>query len=464
MRALWRCVLVATAMSGSYAPALLIDLLRPRASADDPALGLFSPFMPTVPKVAFWAVLCGWAVAAIAAAATAAVPALRPGRTPIGQLTVLGTLVMSLAVWPVHVMATNLPELLLVVPTTAAGLWFAHRSQRHHRMPGRLLLGAFAWGALPAIGLAGAMNTLYLDYAPAYLQEAGNLLYLHNRVYAGAAFHAGFVEEAAKGAGVAIALLLFRRHTAGMVSGIALGAAVGLGFNFTESIEYLSSATGSAAGFQHWMRQTVGLMAAHTAFSAVLGAGLGLASQMDRTRGRAFVVTCGFLAAAGSHAASNVVFRWYGQIGADLVGAGPAVDTVLMSPVVLILVQGPCVLMVALLLRHGLREQAEGIADVLLAEARSGTGTVTPVEVPMLIVPARRFWLRVTLLRRAGRDAYRAVVAVQRAQLTLATHQWLSSQGRVPPDPAEEHRLRVRILRRRTRQAELLSAVGVTGR
>src|SRR5262245_47792741 len=50
---------------------------------------------------------------------------------------------------------------LISLPTTAIALWAVHRMQRHRRMPARILLAGFGWGAVVATGLGLALPLLY---------------------------------------------------------------------------------------------------------------------------------------------------------------------------------------------------------------------------------------------------------------------------------------------------------------
>src|SRR5207302_1089315 len=78
------------------------------------------------------------------------------------------------------------------------------------------------------------------------------------------AFMAGILEELAKGLAVLLLFLIMRNEFDDVVDGIVYGAAVGLGFNFLESISYMTnlysvfSAEGIgwvAAGIQWYGRQ-----------------------------------------------------------------------------------------------------------------------------------------------------------------------------------------------------------------
>ncbi|WP_307680264.1 PrsW family intramembrane metalloprotease [Streptomyces sp. V4I2] len=446
-----RCVLViAGLMSAAYGVEMLIDLARPRIDDSDPAIGLFSPLVPTLPRAVLWSVVAGWAVVLLAGVTLAVQrvavkdPGLRQARTRGAQLVVLAALLLPFTLFPAWTMVDNVSALLVCVPSTGFALWAVHRMQRYRRMPAWLLLATFAWGVFVACGFGSSMNIWYMDYAPYYFGDAGNVLEIRHQVMTGAFFNAGVFEELGKGAGVAIVCVLFRRHVDGVVSGTVLGAAAGLGFNFAESVEYMGAATASPE-FQYWMRQSVGLMAAHTAFAAIFGAGLGLARQLDDARSRRIAVVCGFVAASGTHAASNVMFRWVGQVTQGL-PLDPDIDTLLLQPLVLIVFQGPVVALYVMMLRRGIREQAAGLAQALAAEAQSGNGAITDTEAPVLLSPVRRLWLRITVLRRYGFTAYRKLTALHAAQLDLATHLWHESRRQADRRAPDGPTLRLRIL------------------
>ncbi|MEV6596366.1 PrsW family glutamic-type intramembrane protease [Actinoplanes sp. NPDC051346] len=352
--------------------------------------------------------------------------------------------------------------MLICVPSTAFGLWAVHRMQRFRRIPVRLLLAVFGWGALVATGFAAPVVHLFRVTVQAILVQIEGLgitaertVEIRHEVAVATMIFAGVWEELAKAAGVAVVLLLLRRQVDGLVTGLVLGAACGLGVNFVETVAYMTADSGGAA-HQYFMRQSIGLLAAHTAFAALAGAGIGAARQL--TAGRARVITGGLVAAAGGHMASNVLFSWYGQNKQEWFDPSPLVDALVLQPVTLILLQGPFVVAYLVLLHKGLGGQAGGLGRQLAAEARAGTGTVAPVEVPMLLSPARRLWLKVVLLRRHGLAAWRNTSRLHAAQLALATARW--HLARLEADPLAEGldglRERVRSLKRR--QAAIVGA------
>jgi len=114
-----------------------------------------------------------------------------------------------------------------------------------------------------------------------------------------------------------------RRHVDSVVAGVVLGAVVGLGFNLTESVEYMGDLNG-AAGFNYWMRQSVGLFGSHVAFSAVAGAGSCRPAARDapRTSDRDRLRSARRLRRTPG---SNVLLSWFGRVHGQWFTAGETV-------------------------------------------------------------------------------------------------------------------------------------------
>jgi RsiW-degrading membrane proteinase PrsW (M82 family) len=317
-------------------------------------------------------------------------------------------------------------------------------------MPIWLVAAVTGWGAFVATGFGASMNIWVQEYGTAYFQGAGNLLQVLHQVNTATFLSAGVFEELGKGTAIALVYLLLRRYLDGVVSGIVLGAAVGLGFNLTESIEYMTAFHGASAEFQYWVRQSVGIMGAHTAFSAMIGAGFGVARQLDQARLRRIAIGCGLLGACGGHFANDVILRWFAEVGHSWFTPNPTMDVLVVQPLVLAVLQGPFVVMYLLLLRRGLRSQAGGLAAELRAEESTRLGAVTDPEIPILLNPAKRFWLRATTLRRYGLPAYRALGRLQAAQYDLATQRWHRSRHETDDSAVPEEALRQRIRHLRT--------------
>jgi RsiW-degrading membrane proteinase PrsW (M82 family) len=301
---------------------------------------------------------------------------------------------------------------------------------------------AFAWGALGAYGFASLTNDLVMRTTISalitrYFDDLQNgapgqaiLAVVTIRSIRLMAWHAGIVEELAKAVGVALLLLFGGRRVRTVVSGIVLGGIAGLGFNFSESVRYISSqytstASWDAGGFEYWMRQSVGLLGAHTAFSAVAGAGLAVAAGSADPRRRARAASAGLLAAIGSHVANDTLPGWFSQVTGGLgVTVSGTWDTLVLSPLLILVIQVPMVVVYVLLLRGGLREQAAGFARAVAEEAVCGAGAITPGEAAVLAHPAARLWAVAGTARRYGLAAALALRRVHSAQLQLACWRW----------------------------------------
>jgi hypothetical protein len=475
-----RILVVAMLLSAVCGAMFLFGHFRPR---HDELTGSLVGAYPLQIRVMYWAVLASWPLALVTAAIAAAPRTRETGvarwlRARDPRLVIAAELVIPFACYPLAVMLGHPLPLLACVPSTAFAAWGVSRMQRYRRIPARIPAFAFGWGALIAAGFGGAMNLLYVADTQSMvliprMQQAltatmrnphaaedligwlagrgplppfaRGLVATIQLIQAGLALDAGVFEELAKGAGIAILFLLCRRWFDGPVSGIVLGAMVGLGFNLAESIDYMSA--GDALS-QYWARQSVGLMGSHVAFTALAGAGFGIAGQLADRRSRRLVIGCGFAAAIGAHFMNDACLTALTRAEQGWFTPSPAMFTLVIQPLTLLALQGPFVAMYLLLLRRGRRDQAAGLARELVMEARAGTGAITPAEAPILLDPGRRFRLRVLAFRRrGGLGAYRYLARLQAAQLDLVTERWhRARQAPNPGDPAETE-LRARVLR-----------------
>jgi protease PrsW len=197
---------------------------------------------------------------------------------------------------------------LALVPlpvVVGAFLWV----DRHEPEPPRLLVFAFAWGAIVAALTSALLNTAsLLAIAEAADTDAG--------LAATAVLVAPFVEEATKGLGVLAILLLRREEFDGVVDGIVCAGLVGLGFAFSENVLYYGRAyleagadsPGSgvlAAGVTFVLRGVFSPFA-HPMFTVLLGIGLGVAAQARSRSARLGAPLLGYAAAVALHAAWNL--------------------------------------------------------------------------------------------------------------------------------------------------------------
>ncbi len=185
--------------------------------------------------------------------------------------------------------------LLVVVPTF---LWL----DRYEVEPTRMLILAFAWGAVCAPAGALFLNT--------GIAIAMRLAGAEDPDVVTAVFGAPFVEEGLKGFGVLLIVLLRRREFDGVVDGIVYAGLVGAGFAFSENILYLGREFveyGQQGLTELFILRCIMGPFAHPLFTAFTGIGLGLAvAVMRRAWSRILVALGGFLIAALLHGIWNL--------------------------------------------------------------------------------------------------------------------------------------------------------------
>jgi protease PrsW len=194
--------------------------------------------------------------------------------------------------------------LLPVVPVLAVFLWL----DRNEPEPVPYFVFAVAWGATVAGVIALALNSAGIEFLRQYGQKD---------VAIGAVFIAPWVEEAAKGAGVALLALRRRREFDGVVDGLVLAGLCGLGFAFVENVLYFGRAYtetiaehGTFGGLGSvgavFVLRGLGAPFAHPMFTAAIGVGFGIAASTDRPRVRVAAPVIGYLCAVALHALWNL--------------------------------------------------------------------------------------------------------------------------------------------------------------
>ena len=168
------------------------------------------------------------------------------------------------------------------------------------------------WGAVGATSLSAIGNV-----------AVGELLPPNIKVVFGSAISAPVVEELAKGAALVVFLMLSVwaqgrfgiPRFEGVTDGIVYGAAIGLGFAFTEDILYLllgASEGGLREGFVEYLgrRDFFGIgMLHHAIYTGAFGVGLGLATWSRRLSARLFLPLLGLASAVLLHAINNGLVR-----------------------------------------------------------------------------------------------------------------------------------------------------------
>jgi hypothetical protein len=453
-----RALLVARLAVGIYLLELLLNLTRPRLQEHEPALTIFqqlpgdsaiSQFL-RLPEAVFWTLLVGIAVGLVLQVIAVRLPSEQ--RSNQLNWAILAALLGPFGLIPLRILVMYPLIALACVPSTAFALWLLHRGQQFGRLPVTVLLAAFGWGVLIVPGYVRACSSLAIGTITAYFGSSGDIQALLHRallVLELVIFHVSLVSVLIQAAGIGLALLLFRHRITDLITGMVLGAAIGVGLNFSESVILiqlfgsLSSFTGATGGFEYWIRQSVTLFGGSLAFGALLGAAFGLAAQLPDRRGRATLVGAGMLAVIGAMSANEIVPGWFSHLIDDLVERGSVVDTLLVSPLIVLLVQAPFIVLAFLLLRSGLRQRAGIARELLAAEARTGRGAITPAETSVLGDPALRFWATVKTYRWLGLSAARALRRLHVAQFELIGSHW----PQLGAEPSSEEALRDKVLR-----------------
>lgn len=357
-----------------------------------------------------------------------------------GRVVVTVVLLLPL-LWPLVTQVRYIEAVAVIscLPTTAFAVWIVYGLQRHRRIPFRFLAGAITWGCLIAAGY----GMIFSYVAQACL--LGLVRHLETVRFLTFAASPAVFEEVGKAGGVVLICLIGRRWIDTVSSGMIIGAAVGIGFNFAESVLYMS--LGDAA-FNHWLRQIVGALTSHATFAALTGAGVAIAVLSRSWRLRLIAAAAGLTAAIACHLANNYLqLRLEGLIA---IIDHEWVSTLILHPATLWVVQAPITVGALLLLTVGLREQSAALASELAVEAETGSGVITWDEVEELTDPNRRYWLHLLALLSGGPRSYCRICRKHAAQLDLAMTRWHRTQGRPDVDDAavESARLRVKLRKR----------------
>jgi RsiW-degrading membrane proteinase PrsW (M82 family) len=286
----------------------------------------------------------------------------------------------TLLIIPLSVLATALP--------TAAYVGIVWWLDRYEKEPAWLLAAAFLWGAVPAV-VASLIAELIAGVPSGLL--GGSLASVIDT-----SLSAPIIEEVAKGFALLLLFILFRREFDGVLDGIVYGAMVGFGFAMTENVLYFLGAY-STGGLADWgvvvfLRSVVfGLN--HALFTAITGAGLGLARYYASTAKRIIVPVAALLLSISFHGIHNL----FAQLNDVVCGA------VLVS----VVTDWSGILVMLLVAVAALRKEKACIATELAEEVRYGT--LTPAEYQT----AQSTWLRTSARWAAfntnGIGAYRRV-------------------------------------------------------
>ena len=332
---------------------------------------------------------------------------------------------------------------LACLPTTAFGLFVVRRMDRNHKEPWRLVLVAAAWGAIVATSLVVWGETVWELSAQRALVPGPGL-------DTSLAFMAGILEELAKGLAVLLLFLVMRNEFDDVVDGIVYGAAVGLGFNFMESVSYMTNlysifqpeGNGDiAAGIQWYGRQVLGLFFGHATYTAYIGAGIGIARQLPARRQKILAIIAGFVVAIAGH------FSWDAWV--NLFPIPNTLFALVAIHLRTLIMTGPFTAGIIALLLFGIRYEGQNLVEQMRKEAATGHGAILPDEVPILASPWQRLRQRIQAFNRAGLPGYLKVSRLQTAQLDLAMERWHRERKEIDTPLEAEDELRRRVIQLR---------------
>jgi protease PrsW len=351
-------------------------------------------------------------------------------RRHLTRAGILIALALGLFLFAVNLLNANLNffGVLICLPTTGFALFLLRRVDYNEREPWRLVLVAAGWGAVVATTLALVFESLWSFTIDARLIPGpGEAV--------ASAFNAALFEEVPKGLAVVLLFLVMRDEFDDVVDGIVYGAAVGLGFNFMETVVYVS-----VGGMPQWFfRQWLGLFLGHATYTALVGAGIGVARQVRGPVRKSVAVACGFIAAIAAHFTWDA-WLWYFPHPSD-----PALY-VLSIPLQYLAMTGPFFVAVLALLVLGLRAEGRALAAQFAAEAALPDGAIRPEEVPVLSSVGRRIEARFRMLRLRGLRGYLWMRRLQRAQIDLAMERWHRARKEIDSPLEAELKLRDRVL------------------
>ncbi len=187
-------------------------------------------------------------------------------------------------------------SLLAAVLPTIFLVWLIWWADRYEREPTRLLIAAFAWGALPAILLA-----LIAELAVGFPFDGGGL----GDALVQTALIAPVVEEVVKGAALLGLIRFSRAEIDGVLDGVVYGALVGAGFAMTENFLYFMSSGDTGVWLLTVILRSFVFGLNHIFFTSIFGAAVGYAVALRSKSAARGVMLLGLLLAMGAHAFHN---------------------------------------------------------------------------------------------------------------------------------------------------------------
>lgn len=372
-----------------------------------------------------------------------------PLKRPLIGCAFLGVMLVLLALaflghltlWiiaPLEASALFVGTALLACVVSIPALLFLWMLDRRERESIWLFGGALLWGMVISTGLSALFNALGFGFIALGLEVAAGLdSEAVITQLLGAALVAPPVEEAAKGLGILVLFWFLRAEFDNLRDGLIYGALIGLGFNIAETALYVMNGfleTGEAPISQQFATRFVFLgLNGHMLWTALCGAGVGLARQTARVWLR-FVAPIGaYLLAVIAHALNNSVGIFALALFLVLMGYDLAEDVSVSAPALWlaaalmnILVQSfPYLVFLGLLVLSARQERA--VIRKYLADEVNDL-IVLPSEYASIM---RR--MPILGMHEAARKGGRRTLAIANAQTELAFRKWhLIREGKDP--------------------------------
>lgn len=189
---------------------------------------------------------------------------------------------------------------ILVAIPTFIYILIVSSIDRFEKEPMRYLIGAFLWGAIPAV-VAGIILQLILQVPVELIFGAKSV----GGQLVSAAVNAPVTEEILKGAAVAVIYLWRKREFDGWVDGIVYGAIAGFGFAYVENILYLFNTPNWEEWWKLFFLRVIIFGFMHGFWTSLTGIGFGLARHMQDIFNKILVISGGLIAAIFVHLLHN---------------------------------------------------------------------------------------------------------------------------------------------------------------
>ena len=324
----------------------------------------------------------------------------------------------------------------------------------YEQEPMSALAAMCVWGAIGATAMSAIGNRIVQESLPTDVNSA-----------LGTAIAAPLVEETAKGIVLILAVVIAwwanRKYgfskIAGVTDGIVYGAAVGLGFAFTEDVHYLFSdaevqGVVTAVSDFSSRRDFFGYdMLHHAIYTGIVGAGLGLATLARNWFSRVGWALGGFLLAMLLHAINNggVQFMLVQEFGLRETAAATAtgassqqmIDAAAQASRLVSTIDFVAVLGFVAAMVGWLRRQRQIIKEELPPEVETGLIDLRDWEmVPRFFERIRHYW---ALIRIGELERARSTRRLHIALANLAFEKWGARRHGTGDEDVDRMRQRV---------------------